>query len=1292
MDGSDKTPLLERPPSSLIDVSEFSFAKPASSRKPFSLRNVSNQHPISTNPIETAPASNELLNRQVIVDLPWNRSDTPLSSRSVVKDPKPGNPVPARQPFHAQHAHQSAPTKGPASVNPDQIRIEHNEQSPVEHEDGVSVSRLHEPKEGGGHNEASGNTSSAGKPPQGVADFYKTNEVGPALPRDASATLERRHDRGSHEATILLPPRVPLRPVNTQRTSKRQGHHEKEAPKKQMLVVGGKKNTQLSENDLFEQLIVRIRQREESEQNATSIRRKIESENRALKEANQALQERVNKNQVQLVKASSESNGQRALLEQLKAKMTTYRGVIHELGREYDKVRAQTMDLKETAASLGHEKVEIQATLGDLKLQTSKQTAMIEGQKERLASSNGSIALLKEALEHSEKRSDLLKAQLMGDKRRIGTLEAYIQRESESQARCLTVVKKEQRKMAEKIDTMCDRFKKACFEAQDSILTKLGPEVERCAASVEDLKKQCSAETMNAEEFTNSVQKASSRFEYLAGQFTSDLDRTNETSNNVFQALQEGLQSIESNLGPYSSLMKQLASNESSYSSLQRHVQIIEPVLGNLGDSVKAVETTEANLIQGLQKFSQMLSEARMPAGNPVLEKEVAAKFAENTQLQLQLQQALGEKESLQMELERKVSENIQIQHDLTETTSNGQENKVKLARLEMEKTALRGEFVIHEQRIREELSTAGTRSQDEMKGMYEHKIGELEMVNARLERETHELTSQLANNQSSLDESKKLAEKSRLETNLKLQDTRMQIEELERTCSEYADDAKASEAKSQMTKSSEASLNAEKEALVQQLHQLTKNSEELQTQLAQVTQSQGMKERAAFDAAEKLLRTEIELAFKDQELKLTKHSVAVVESRSAALEKNRAEADSEILSLLQRAQEAESWQMTIREGVSKIMEVPPNEPFEVTWRKVENSLQRLLAQRTTHDPFCVNALKKENVVTVDDRIDPHEPRKCGTGNDFATELSAMLSHAKENAETGEQLPHTERHVSIVGDCVDPPRDSVVDRSHITPFSSLHDRAAPEYDDLSVFNDVAELDMLMLCTPDPQGSFAPRTTVPGEESEETSKLPAISEKRTKTTKQLELMNVDETEQSGPDPGKLGATLADQSIKPEQTAVKRKAVSFEETHAMTQSKHEKTRRLSDATDHSSGVESDSKEIKRSQKRTYSRLRQSVAQEDSPDSQTRVQSDTKALTGDLPQAPIKSTDDADSAPKPTKRSRKTGDDPQRRLSPKGLALGSSRTEGTSQAAKARARNKRRTRGKLSHLSKADRTNHG
>lgn len=237
----------------------------------------------------------------------------------------------------------------------------------------------------------------------------------------------------------------------------------------------------------------------------------------------------------------------------------------------------------------------------------------------------------------------------------------------------------------------------------------------------------------------------------MASQFTSDLDQSNEVGKNVLQALQEGLQSIESNCGPYSTLVKQLANNENCYSSLQYHFQTAEPVLGSLTASVKSVEARETELVHELQGFTQMLSEARIPAGNPVLENELTSKFAENTQLQLQLQQVSNDVESLRGQVSGKASENQRLQHALAEIANAEREQKDQVARLNIENTSLKGELGVLEQRIRDELTTVGRKAQDEMRTKFEHDIQALQTAKVGLQQDYNTLQFQLSSANNSL-------------------------------------------------------------------------------------------------------------------------------------------------------------------------------------------------------------------------------------------------------------------------------------------------------------------------------------------------------------------------------------------------------------------------------------------------------------------------------------------------------------------------------------------------------------
>ncbi|KAJ5196279.1 hypothetical protein N7449_006758 [Penicillium cf. viridicatum] len=1238
-------PLLQRPESSGIDVIDFSFSKPAS-HKPSYSRNLTKQPTIPHSAIDDTRSSREPIGEEA------GRNYQLAPSRlSTAAEPNKDS--------------------GSRSTPGDIVKQSSGQ------ENAVIVARPNEPTGADTPRETIGPARRAVDTSQEVVvDIEKTGEADSALP-DPPQVQQSRRER--HEIPEYPCSRVPLKPIKIQLQASKRRHEKEASSKQQAPLVGGKNGVQLSEDDLFELLITRMRQREESEQAAAVIQRQVTNENMGLKEENLNLQDRLKKCQGQLSKTSSESRSQRAQIDKWKAKLGTFKGVLNELGREYGVVREQAKELKEATMSLDREKSEIQHNLDEIRLKVLNSAETIQDQRERLSISEATVASLREALDHSEKRSDLIKTQLSNEKRRIATLEAYIQNESQSQSRYLALVRNDQRKMAEKLDSACELFTTSCFKSQDNILSKLSPALEHCLASVQGLKEQCSAETMNVQDFTNSVHEATSRFNSLAGQVASDVDRSTEMSKNMFQALREALQAIEGNFGPHSSNFKQFANSESCYGNLQQRLQNVEPMLGSLDASIKAVGITETDLVRGLEMFGQKLSDARIPVGNPVLEMEVSNKFAENTQLQLQLQKISIEVESLRKELSNKSTENQHLQHALTESVTNEQASKSQNSRLEIEKTALQGELQLLEQRIREELGAAGIKLQGEMRAKFEQQVQGLETEKAKLERDFKNLQTQLATTESSLTEAEKAAENERLEKASMLQESQKRIMELNVSCSKYITEAQANEVETNLLKCSESGLLAEKERLLEQLEQAKGKTIELETSLELKTESVTLKEKAIQEAEKRVEMLEVETAQKNEEFAAIKENLAILKSRSSALEKVGEEADAEMISLLRRAQEAESWQATIREGIAQVIEVHPDEPFEQTWQKLEDIIQPSI----TGDTSCTKLHDTENMEAIEGSNLALEPREGEHDNLLETNESTQgaLKTAGNMQKTDGPLapnicspPKASKH----GDCVDSLPKFPAGHGHIVPFSSLHDRLSRE-NSLSLFNDPAELEMLFMSTPDLPGTLVPDDAPP--KAQEHQKVPAEPLKMGRDLNEpnpaigIQPPSADDTALE-----KIGSSLVDKSAKQEQSNTKRKVVSFEGTRVITQTEVGKARRMSDATDNSSGRESESKEVKRTQQRTYSRLRQSVAQsETSIETTTEMQPANKALAGKSEQGSMDKTDHPSNAnPRPPKRPRNAADGPERRLSPRGLASGSSRGNAAGQASTIRGRSKRRTRG--------------
>jgi hypothetical protein len=283
-------------------------------------------------------------------------------------------------------------------------------------------------------------------------------------------------------------------------------------PKRLTPSVAKQIGIQLGEDDLFELLILKMRDREVNEQKTASIQRQTEIENFSQKAEIRSLYDRLELCQAQLVKSSSETKLQRGQLDKWKVRLNKFKDVINDLGLEYDAVRDQTNDLKSITSSLQKEKADIQQALDDIRLQVAHHTNTIEIQRSKLSNFDGTISMLREALESSDRREETIKLQLAHEKRRVMTLESYIQNESQSQARCLTTVRKTQIEMVEKLEFTCGLFASTCSDSRDAITSTIRPVFEQYVSSVHEFKEQFCVQRRDVEKLTGGIQEATTRY------------------------------------------------------------------------------------------------------------------------------------------------------------------------------------------------------------------------------------------------------------------------------------------------------------------------------------------------------------------------------------------------------------------------------------------------------------------------------------------------------------------------------------------------------------------------------------------------------------------------------------------------------------------------------------------------------------------------------------------------------------------------------------------------------------
>jgi hypothetical protein len=524
----------------------------------------------------------------------------------------------------------------------------------------------------------------------------------------------------------------------------------------------------------------------------------------------------------------------------------------------------------------------------------------------------------------------------------------------------------------------------------------------------------------------------------------------------------------------------------------------------------------------------------------------------------------------------------------------------------------------------------------------------------------------------------------------VQLQETQKTVAKLTDSCATYATAAKDNETQLQLLKNSATALQVEHDRLYAQSEQTKDKIIELEASLAQKTESEISKAKVAQEAEDRANVLELELTQVKGELASMNERFTTLKSRSSALEKVGEEADAEIVSLLRRAQEAENWQATIRAGFAKVIEVHSDEPFEQTWQKLERILQCSHVQsRATRDAFY-----PEPQAVGDTELTGDSYQQLNSGEGKQKDVFNIGDPNKESHKLSEDTQMNEplslkidgpSKSTKQGDCVNSLPKFPVGFGNIVPFSSVHDRLSRE-DSLSLFNDPAELEMLFMSTPDLQGGSAPGDAL--KKAQENRTLPGKSLTTSRDTREtstaLEKQHIGTIDSASERPHSE-IKKPDECAKMEQPNTKRKVVSFEGTHILTETEVGRTRRMSDVTDNSSGRDSESKEVKKTQKRTYSRLRQSVAQEEtSIETTTDVQPANQSMAGKFPQGSTQNEHVLNANPRPLKRSRNAANGPERRLSPKGLASGSSRSNTADKGSTTRGRGKRRTRGMMSETS--------
>lgn len=264
-------------------------------------------------------------------------------------------------------------------------------------------------------------------------------------------------------------------------------HRTKRTNAKGLPIIMNK-NPQLSEEDIYQLLINRLKVREESEAAATNIQRQMETHIAKLQEENNALKAELETLGNQLEEQSAEAKTYRSRQELWKKKLARFKYFLNELGSDYKNIRGDAIQLRAARAACDKERKIIAEDISDLKSRLTQTTNLVNTNKGHSTELENMITLLQKELKGADEKAAYTQQQLSRESKRNASLESYIRSHSIHQAKGLELVRVGQLETSQKIDSAFELIRTEWESSQRNVQSALGRTMDECLDLLKGMK------------------------------------------------------------------------------------------------------------------------------------------------------------------------------------------------------------------------------------------------------------------------------------------------------------------------------------------------------------------------------------------------------------------------------------------------------------------------------------------------------------------------------------------------------------------------------------------------------------------------------------------------------------------------------------------------------------------------------------------------------------------------------------------------------------------------------------
>ncbi|KAE8389229.1 hypothetical protein BDV23DRAFT_173263 [Aspergillus alliaceus] len=680
-------------------------------------------------------------------------------------------------------------------------------------------------------------------------------------------------------------------------------------------------STELSEEDLFQLLIAKMKVREEKDVAASSVRQQMEANISELTEENNALRSQLEVVSGEIQSKILESREYKSHLEAWKKKLAKFKYILNELGSGYEALRGEATQLKLTRVSLNKERNDIKDEITEARERLLQSSSVVEKSQSHLLESRAMVNSMKQALVNAEEKTNSAQERLSDEKKRSRLLETYIQDNSRLQAKKINLIRADQLGMLKKLDSEFEIVGKQVEISQATVQSILRQILEEYHMSFKHMSANSIREKLDIQQCKATVQDCLFQIKSLANALMTTSQRSSEVNEDRTQRLTEQLQFV----------CETLSTNEARCISLHERLEDCVSSIDKLCAFLDVIQNRENGLAQQIEHLESRLFEVQIPEKS----EPTAAETQERVELELKIQQLSAELSRSEEKLLSRTAENEGIRLSLLEAVTKGQEAEARASNLESETTTLRAEVEAIETKVREELNRASVIARDQHRAKYEQQIHELLREKVELNKGIQKVKHELLKVQKAL-----FVEKEN------------QIQALGRDCIEK--DALLAEKDADISRLREMeTLTAALKSSVQgQLNDANAKVASLEKELTIVKEETCISSQMSQD---KLDTFQKDLLAKEEECTRIKKELSTEISARLNLESGKSKAKSEIHTLLRRVQDSEHWVKKIKDLLGQMDAISPKELSPETWKRLMTLLQpaelETLDFTTWHEP-----------------------------------------------------------------------------------------------------------------------------------------------------------------------------------------------------------------------------------------------------------------------------------------------------------------------------------------------------